>query len=134
MSTEAFERAATQEVLDWLAIHCPGVPLVVENGPIPDRNGLQEFVDLQFRYYGAVDITVGTRPIVRDTGVISLRHYAREQTGTGRTRQVVEGLREHLRARRLGGAAIFAPQRTTGAPAKGWYSSGLLAPFKLDTR
>lgn len=134
MSLDTFERSVMQELVNWAAAAYPGLVVVAENAPNLDELQVQEFLDVEFRYYAASDATVGVRPIVRDSGAVSIRHYARQQTGSGRTRQVLESLREEFRARRLGGGVLSAPQLTVPTSPKGWYSRGVLIPFTVDTQ
>lgn len=123
-----------QELVAWAAVNHPGLHVVGENSPALDETQVQEFLDVEIRYYSATDATVGVRPIMRDSGAVSIRHYARQQTGSGRTRRVLESVRELLRSRNLGGAILRSPQLTVPTTVKGWYSRGTLVPFTLDTQ
>ena len=141
MNAEQFRSAINVLVADWAAVYADadagipvgGVHVFYENGPEPDLETEQAWLDVQLRFYSANTIAVG-RSDSRYNGVVSLAAYVRETTGTRVPDRILGGLTKLLRHRRVGDSAIlYAPERTIPPPAfYGWYRSGLMIPFVLN--
>jgi hypothetical protein len=134
MSTKDFRAAVTGAIRDWGAASFPSMPIIYENGPIPDEDKIGPiWLDIEIRWYGARPLAMGQVTSGRDSGVISAQVYYRDASGTGLTDDVVDSLRALMKNQRLGGAVVSFPQRTTPSNLKGWYKTGLFFPFTLDT-
>jgi hypothetical protein len=134
MSTQSFRAAVVADIKAWMQANHPTVPVSWENGPPMDKDAAGTvFLDVEIRWHDAENVTVGTRPRGRDTGVIATNVYVKQGEGTLAADQLVDGLRELLRNRRLGGGALEYPRRSTSPPMLGWHRAGLLTPFTLDS-
>ena len=133
MATEQFRGAVQAELEAWRLEAYPDVPAFYENGPVPDENtiGLM-WIDCMVRWYAAKLVSMGTRPLGRHTGTVLTNVYFREGEGSRDPDQVLDSIKEHLRARRLGGGVLYMPQRSVPTKMHGWYKVGLLTPFTLD--
>lgn len=130
MTTEAFRSAVQGAIKDWGAASFPAVPIFYENGPIPDQASVGLiWVDVELRWYGGTIASVGIIPTMRQTGAVSVSVYFKEAAGTQQPDQICDSLGALLQARRLGGAVLWAPQRTVPTHLLGWYKTGILVPF-----
>lgn len=133
MTTEEFRAAVTARILTWQAANFPNLPVVTENGPVPDENTIGPiWLDLEVRWYGARNISMGAKPMGRHTGAVSAAVFFRAAGGTAQPGAVVEGLIAQLQNVRLGAGVLEFPQRTVPTEVKGWHKSGLLVPFYLN--
>lgn len=134
MSTKLFRAGVTQNVKTWASTLYPTLPIVYENGPVPDEDKIGRiWLDLEIRWYGATQLAFADEvPKVRHSGAISANLFYREASGTALVDDMVDSLSLSLQCRRLAGGLIRAPQRTVPTNLKGWYKSGLLFAFTLD--
>jgi hypothetical protein len=134
MSTKTFRAAVVTQVMAWAAANFPTLPIIHENGPVPDEDKIgQVWLDLEIRWYGAKDLGIGQTTSGRHSGAISANVYYREGAGTGEVDDIIDSLKSSLKLQRVGGGIVRFPQRTVPSPQlKGWYRSGLLFPFTLD--
>lgn len=135
MSTGSFASAINAEIAQWMAANHPSVPVAWENGPAIDQDAVGPiWLDVQIVWQGGKSVTTGTRPRGRDYGVVRTTVYTRDGEGTAQTDEIVDGLRELLRSRRLGGAILDYPVRDrTTPPVLGWHRAALFTPFTLDS-
>ena len=132
MSTEAFRSALHQRIADWGAANYPTTPIFYENGPTPDEDKVGPlWLDVTVRFYGGTVASVGAKPMLRQSGALSVVCFYREASGTARTDQVIDSLCLEMQARRIGGGTLWAPQRTVPTFLLGWYKTGILLPFTL---
>ena len=133
MSTETFRSAVNAELVAWQAAGFPTLPLIFENGPAPDEDKIGRiWLDAEIRWYGGMIVSVGSKPLTRDTGALSFMCYYKDGEGTKQSDQIVDSLADRFEARRLGGAFLKAKQRTVPTHLRGWYKTGILVPFTLD--
>lgn len=133
MSTKAFRAAIVGEIQAWAAAHYPTLPVIHENGPVPDEDKIGPvWLDVEIRWYGAQQLTMGQITSGRNSGAISMNVFYRESAGTGLVDDILDSLKLALPPRRVGGGIVKFPQRTIPTPLKGWYKSGLIFPFTLD--
>jgi hypothetical protein len=133
MNTKEFRAAVNGEIEAWAAANFPSLPLVFENGPIADQDKIGPmFLDTEVRWYGGSPLSIGSGPVGRYSGVISIQIFRRAGEGTGPVDDIVDSLEPYLRTRRIGTAIISFPQRTIPTSLLGWYKTGLLFPFTLD--
>jgi len=133
MKTKEFRSAIADEILAWSAAAAPGVPLVWENGPVPDEDKIGPiWIDISIRWYGGQTLTIGEVIQGRHTGVVSVQIFTREGEGTGQADELLDSLTDTLGSRRFGTSHVKFPQRTTPTDHLGWYKVGLLFPFSLD--
>ncbi|VTU32269.1 hypothetical protein H4CHR_02978 [Variovorax sp. PBS-H4] len=133
MATEQFRSDANAAIEAWRLANFPDVPAFYENGPQPDELTVGPiWIDVSIRWYGAKLVTMGDRPLGRHTGVVSVNVFHREGEGTALPDQVIDSVKELLRARRLGAAVLYMPQRQIPTSVDGWYKTGVFAPFTLD--
>ena len=132
--TQAFQDAFHTALVDWQQANEPDLPMFYENGPEPDQARVGDtFVMSEIRWYGASYITVGSNPVTRDSGALSLNVYFRSGEGSARASELIDSLRRLFKARRLGHATLMASQRTVPVWVGGWYRTGLLVPFELNS-
>lgn len=134
MSTKQFRAGVTQHIKTWGTASFPTLPIIYENGPVPDEDKIGKvWLDLEIRWYGATQLAFfDLVPKKRHTGAISVNVFYREAAGTGLVDDIIDSLSTSLECRRLSGGLILSPQRTVPTHLKGWYKSGLLFPFSLD--
>lgn len=133
MTTEIFRAGVFGAITTWAEANHPGVPVITENGPTPDEKSIGViWLDCEVRWYGGRNISMGAIPMGRHNGAVSVQVYYREASGTALSDQVVDGLINLLKNARLGGGTLQFPQRITPTLMRGWYRTGLLAPFYLD--
>lgn len=133
MKTKEFRTAVVDEILEWAAAAAPTLPIIWENGPVPDEDKIGPiWLDVSIRWYGGQTLTIGEVIKGRHTGVVSLQIFSREGQGTADPDTLIDSLTDALASRRLGTATIKFPQRTTPTDRLGWYKVGLLFPFSLD--
>ena len=133
MSTESFRSALVANLLQWRDANFASLPLLTENGPVPDEASLGPvWLDLELRWYGASLVSIESRPVGRHKGAISLCVYYRLGEGTRLSDQIMDSLNERLRHQRLGGAVLLFGQRSVPTEYKGWYKTALFFPFQLD--
>lgn len=135
MSTKPFRAAVNGALATWGAASFPTLPIIYENGPVPDQDTIGPvWLDTEIRWYDAQHLGLGSLPFTgRHSGVISAQLYYRSAGGTGQVDDIIDSLSNYLKSQRLGGGLIRYPQRTVPVPeARGWYKSGLFFPFTLD--
>ena len=133
MNTQQFRAAVFGALETWGAADFPSLPLVFENGPVPDEDKIGPiWLDMEIRWYGSHVSSVGERPRLRDTGALALNVFHKDAAGTLLPDQILDALTELLRCKRLGSALLEAPQRSMPTNLRGWYRVGLLVPFYLD--
>lgn len=134
MNTKQFRAAVFGEIETWGAANFPTIPIIYENGPVPDEDKIGLiWIDTEVRWYGGQNLGLGALPNVgRYTGTISTQVYYRAAQGTGLVDDVIDSLETLLRSRRIGTSIVQFPQRTVPTHLRGWYKSGLLFPFTLD--
>ena len=133
MNTKDFRAAIVGAIETWGAASFPSLPILYENGPVPDEDKIGPvWLDLEIRWYNAQPMAIGNPIVGRHNGVISTQVFSREATGTGLSDDIIDSLETLLKARRFGSSVIKFPQRTVATNLKGWYKSGLLFPFTLD--
>lgn len=133
MTPREFRAAVFAEVQTWAAANFPALPIIYENGPVPDEDKIGTiWLDIEMRWYGGTLATIGEKPLTRMTGAVSASCFYRTGEGTDQSDLVIDSLCEYLQARRLGGAGVLeAPQRTFPTNLRGWYKTGMLLPFRL---
>ena len=100
---------------------------------MPDEDKIgSPWLDVEIRWYGAKPMSVGEVVAGRHSGAVSVNVYCRDASGTGSADDIIDSLETLMRTRRLGTAVLKFPQRTVPTCLKGWYKTGLLAPFTLD--
>ena len=134
MTTEEFRAAVFGLLQTWSAANYPAIPLIYENGPVPDEDKIGPiWIDVELRWYGAHNLSIGNPAHGRHSGAISVNVFYRDSAGTGLPGAVIDSLLALLTTQRLSSAMISFPQRTVPTNLKGWYKTGALAPFTLDT-
>jgi hypothetical protein len=132
VTTEEFRAALMTELVAWGTANYPTLPLIYENGPVPDEDAIGPiWLDSEIRWYGGNVASLGVNPRLRHTGAVSLQVYSRQASGTGQAGAILDSLIQTLSARRLGSAILLAPQRTVPSYLRGWYRTGILLPFTL---
>ncbi len=133
MNTKEFRSAVFGEIEQWGKTKFPTLPIIYENGPVPDEDKIGPlWLDVSIRWYGSQQMTVGEVVVGRYTGVVSVRVFYREGQGTAAVDDVLDSLEQHLRSRRFGSATLQFPERYTPTRLAGWYKVGLMFPFRLD--
>lgn len=133
MTTTEFCGVVTARILAWQAANYPALPVITENGPVPDENTIGPvFLDLELRWYGGQNITMGSSPLGRHTGAVSANVFYRAYEGTAQPGAIVDSLITLLKNVNLGAGQLQFPQRTVPTMLKGWHKSGLLVPFYLN--
>lgn len=131
-STQTFRALVFGEIQTWAAANFPTVPVVYENGPVPDQDTIGPvWLDVSLRWYGAAIASLGAAPRTRDTGALSVNCFYREGFGTQVPDQIIDSLRTTLAGRRLGSGTLWAPQRTAPTNLNGWMKTGIVLPFSL---
>ena len=133
MSTRAFRSGVVSEVVKWAASEFPELPIIYENGPVPDEDKIGPiWLDISIRWYGAQTKNVGEFAAGRHTGVVSAQVFAREGSGTAKVDDILDSLTRFLATKRIGSGIVMFPEHNTPNTARGWYKSGLMFPFWLD--
>lgn len=133
MSTRAFRSGVVSEVVKWAAAEFPALPVIYENGPVPDEDKIGPiWLDVSIRWYGAQTKNVGEFAAGRHTGVVSAQVFAREGSGTAKVDDILDSLTRFLATKRIGSGIVMFPEHNTPNTAQGWYKSGLMFPFWLD--
>lgn len=133
MSTRAFRSGVVSEVVQWAAAEFPALPIIYENGPVPDEDKIGPiWLDISIRWYGAQTKNVGEFAAGRHTGVVSAQVFAREGSGTAKVDDILDSLTRFLATKRIGSGIVMFPEHNTPNTAQGWYKSGLMFPFWLD--
>lgn len=133
MTSEEFRSAVHAAIQAWGESYDPTLPIIYENGPVPDEDAIGEiWLDVEIRWYGAFNTTVGTIPRGRETGAISLNIFYKQGSGTQRPDRIADSLQSLFRNKRFGAAQTAFPQRTTPTNLRGWYKTGRLVPFYMD--
>lgn len=133
MSTEAFIQGVTEKILTWRDANYPSLTVVTENEPNVDEAAMPDvWLDLEFRWYGASEVAVGTRPLGRHSGTVSCQIYSRAGTGSSESSKIIDSLNEELRSTRVAGGVIKFGQRSVPTDFLGWHKTGAFFPFTLD--
>jgi hypothetical protein len=133
MTTEEFTAAVISRVLAWRDADRPGLPVITENAPVPDENTIgMMWIDLEMRWYGGKNISMGAIPLGRHTGAASVNVFYREREGTGVAGAVTDQLINLLKNVRFGAGRLEFPQKVVPTSIRGWYKTGVLVPFYLD--
>lgn len=133
MTTEEFRAAVTARILAWQAANFTSLPVITENGPVPDENSIGSiWLDLELRWYGGQNISMGVKPMGRHTGAISAQVFYQPSEGTAKPGTIIDSLIANLANVSLGAGQLQFPQRTVPTTLKGWYKSGVLVPFYLN--
>lgn len=135
MNTEDFRAAVFQAISDHMAANHPTIDTAWENGPELDEALVSSvFIDVELRFYSAILSEVGQGSPSRHSGAVSIKVYAKQSTGTAEAGSVCTGLESLLKSRRFASGLTKAPQRLVPNTYKGWYSTGVLVPFTIDTK
>lgn len=111
------------------------VPVVWENGPVPDEAAIGNvFLDVEIRWDDAANVTLGHTPRGRDWGHIATFVYYKQAEGTALPDEIAQDLRDLLSNRRLGAGETKLAKRVTSPELRGWYRTGLLTPFRIDSQ
>lgn len=134
MSIEAFRGAVQDEISTWMTANYPSVPVQFENADAlnQDTAGAM-WLDVETKFFGGGNVTMGGRPRGRDHGTVNTNLYVKEGEGTLASGPIVEGLRELLRNRVIGGATLSFPAYAAPPAALGWRQYGLKTPFRIDS-
>lgn len=133
MNTKDFRAAVFSAIQTWGAANFPTLPIVWENGPVPDEDKIGPiWLDVEIRWYGGKSLGIGNVISGRHSGAVSVQVYTRGAQGTGASDDVVDSLETLLKNQRLGTSILGFPQRTVPTNLRGWYKTGLLVPFTLD--
>lgn len=133
MNTKDFRAAIVAVIQTWGAASFPAVPLIHENGPVPDQDKIGPiWIDVEFRWYGAQPRAFGDPVSGRHSGAISVSVFYRGAQGTSLPDDIIESATTLLKTRRFGSAVVKFPSRTVPTNLLGWYKTGLLFPFTLD--
>lgn len=134
MSTTDFRSAVQGEITAYMAANHSAIPIQWDNAePLNQDKAGAIWLDVEVKFQDAKNVTTGGRPRGRDIGVVTTNVYLKVGEGTAAGDAVVEGLRELLRNRRLGGGTLEFPIRTDPPPRLGWRLMGLKTPFRLDS-
>lgn len=132
MTPKEFRSAVITEIHAWASANFPTVPVIYENGPVPDESNIGSvWLDVEVRWYGAHNATLGEVPRVRHTGAVSVNCFYRSGEGTDQPDSIVDSVSDHLQNRRLAAGVLEAAQRTVPTNFRGWYKTGTLVPFML---
>jgi len=132
MTPKEFRSAVFAEIQSWAAANYPTLPVIYENGPVPDEDKIGPiWLDVEMRWYGGSVASVGTTPRMRQTGALSAMCFYRTGEGTDSPDSVIDSLSEYLQVRRLGSGILEAPQKTVPTNLRGWYKTGMFLPFTL---
>lgn len=132
MTPKEFRDAITAEILAWGSANFPTIPIVYENGPVPDEDKIGPiWLDVEVRWYGGSVASMGTTPRTRMTGAVSVCCFRRSAEGTDQSDLAIDSVNALLGVRRFGSAVMGAPQRTVPTHLRGWYKTGALIPFEL---
>lgn len=133
MNTKDFRAAIFGEIQTWGAASFPTMPIIYENGPVPDEDKIGPvWLDVEIRWYGSKPLTIGEVVKGRYSGAVSTCVYYRDAMGTGQVDDIVDSLETLLQMRRIGTSIVRFPERTVPTHLLGWYKAGLLFPFTLD--
>lgn len=133
MSTEVFMNAVVSKILAWRDTNFPTLRVVFENDPPFDESECSEWLDVEFRWYGATEVTVESRPVGRHSGALSCNMYVREGEGRQRAVQILDSLQEEMRSTRVGGGILRFGQKSVPTPMyEGWFRTGMFFPFLFD--
>lgn len=133
MSVESFRSAVHSAIESWRVANFPDTDCAYENGPVPEEAVVSTpWLDVEVKWYGGTNLGVGQPKSGRFSGVVSVRCYTREGTGTAATDQLLDSLAFALSGKRMQGGTLLFPQPYTPTKALGWYKRGLMFPFKLD--
>lgn len=126
-------QSVTEAIITWRDASFPTLQIVTENQPQIDESAMSPiWLDVEFRWYGAKEITIEARPVGRHSGALSCQVYVKEGEGTALASQVLDSLNEAFRSRRVGGGVTKFGQRSVPNTALGWYRTGLFFPFTYD--
>jgi Bacteriophage related domain of unknown function len=133
MNTKEFRAAVFGAIQTWGNANFPSLPIVYENGPVPDEDKIGPiWADVSVRWYGSTSLTVGEVVKGRHQGVISVLVFSREGQGTAQPDEILDSLSSALASVRLGSSTIRFPEHYTPTNHMGWYKVGLMFPFQLD--
>lgn len=133
MNTKDFRAAVFGAIQTWGAASFPTLPIVWENGPVPDEDQIGPmWLDVEIRWYGGKSLGIGNVVSGRHSGVVSAQVFTRSAQGTGVSDDVIDSLETLLKNQRMGTAVLSFPQRTVSTDFRGWHKTGILVPFTLD--
>lgn len=134
MTIETFRGAVQSAVTTWMSANYPSVPLQLENADALDQDAVGVmWLDVEIKFFGGGNVTMGGRPRGRDHGTVNTNLYVKEGEGTLASDAIVEGLRELLRNRSIGGGVLSFPAYGAPPAALGWRQYGLKTPFRIDS-
>ena len=132
MTPKEFRAAVNTEINAWSLANFPTIPVVYENGPVPDEGTIGPiWLDVEVRWYGAHNATLGEVPRVRHSGAVSVVCFHRNGEGTDQPDTLIDSVSTFLQNRRLSAGVLEAAQRTVPTNLRGWYKTGTLIPFLL---
>lgn len=132
MTSKEFRSAVFAEIAAWGAANFSTMPIIYENGPVPDEAVIGPiWLDVEIRWYGGSIAAMGVTPRTRDTGSVALMCHYRAAEGTGLSDDVIDSLSDLLKPKRIGSAVLSARQRTVPNEFQGWYTTGIMVPFTL---
>lgn len=132
MTSEEFRAAVFADIRDWAAANFPTLPVIYENGPVPDEDKIGPiWLDVEIRWYEGSVAALGSNPRTRDFGAVSLACFYKTGEGTKAPGQVIDSASALLQTRRIGAAVLGARKRTVPTYMRGWHKTGVLIPFTL---
>jgi hypothetical protein len=132
VTPKEFRAAVNNEINAWATSNFPTIPVIYENGPVPDEDAIGPiWLDVEVRWYGAHNATLGVMPRVRHSGAVSVSCLHRGGEGTDQPDTLIDSISTYLQNRRLSAGVTEAAQRTVPTSLRGWYKTGTLIPFLL---
>jgi len=132
LTTKEFRASVFGMFVSWASANFPTLPVVYENGPVPDEENIGPiWLDVEIRWYGGSISTIGQTPSTRQTGAISAMCYYKQSSGTEQPDSIIDSLTTLLQTKRIGSAVTDAAQRSVPTYFKGWFKTGVYIPFTL---
>lgn len=118
----------------WQAANFPSLPILFENGPVPDEDKIGViWLDTGIHWYSGHNMEIGQNARGRYGGALVLNVFSREASGTQASDAILESLEVLLKNRHLGGGRTHFPHVNTAPALLGWQKAGMLVPFTFET-
>ena len=121
--------ALTREIESRFAANWSLTPVAYENVPFDnDQDG--PWVRLTVINGAGTTVGLGATPLVRDTGLISMVVYVKENTGTQAAKALVDQLIPIYEHTRFSGILAYTATVAPAGNFNGWHQTNITIPFR----
>ena len=115
----------------WVAAY-PNIPIFYEGTVSVDLDSVGDsFLAVSIDFQDSMRLDIDAAPMSKTWGVVTLRHFAKEGTGTKETLKRFDWLTNLMKYKDLSGVTLDCPRPGKKVSRDGWGSADLVVPFSF---